>query len=76
MKSLIMALYLGAISLGNLITSAATRLNEGNGAPLLTPVQFDLFFTGMMALAACVFIFVALGFKTQTFIQESSSAPI
>ena len=75
MKSLIMALFLGSMSLGNLITSVVTKLNEGGGVPLLTPVHYDLFFTGLMTVAAVVFIFVALKFKTQTIIQEESPAP-
>jgi POT family proton-dependent oligopeptide transporter len=72
MKSFIMALFLGSMSLGNLITSAVTRINEGNGVPQLSPVNYDLFFTGLMTVAAVIFIFVARTFQVKTFIQDET----
>lgn len=75
MKSLVMALFMCSLSMGNLITAVVTKLNEGHGTPYLTPVQYDYFFAGLMALASVAFIFVARNFKTKTFIQEESPAP-
>jgi POT family proton-dependent oligopeptide transporter len=74
MKSLVMGLFFASLSMGNLITAGVTKINERPKpqAPWLSPVNYDLFFTGLMAAAAVVFIFVARRFKVQNFIQDES----
>jgi POT family proton-dependent oligopeptide transporter len=77
MKSFIMALFLGSISMGNFLTFLVTKANEGpGGLPRLTPQNFYLFFTGMMTLAAVVFVFVARNFQVKTFIQDEAPAEL
>ncbi len=73
MKSLIMSLYLGAISLGNAFTALFNVfIQNSDGTSKLTGLQYYLFFDGFMLLTAIVFIFVALGYRGQTHIHESA----
>jgi POT family proton-dependent oligopeptide transporter len=71
MKSFIMSFYLGAISLGNGFTALFNRLIQNpDKTSKLTGVQYYLFFDAVMLLAAIIFIFVALRYKEQTYIQS------
>jgi POT family proton-dependent oligopeptide transporter len=74
MKSLVMALYFGSITLGTFFTYLVNKLNAHDGKLYLEGADYYLFFTWLMLAASVLFIFVALKFKTQTIIQEQSPA--
>jgi POT family proton-dependent oligopeptide transporter len=74
MKSLVMALYFGSITLGTFFTYLVNKLNAHGGKLYLEGADYYLFFTWLMLAASVLFIFVALKFKTQTIIQEQSPA--
>lgn len=74
-KSLVMSLNLLAISLGNFITA---RINDGIqifklqdhlGGP-----NYYLFFSGLMLVAAILFIFVAMNYKEVSYLQKEQPA--
>ena len=76
MKSFIMSFYLGAIALGNGFTALFNVfIQNEDKTSKLTGVQYYLFFDGFMLLTAIIFIFVALRYKGQTYIQDASRAP-
>jgi POT family proton-dependent oligopeptide transporter len=78
MKSVIMAFFLATNSAGNLFTSAVNFfIANPDGKPKLSAVNYYLFFTGLMFVAAVVFIFVAQGYRGRTYLQgedETESA--
>ena len=74
MKSLILSLYLGAISLGNGFTALVNKVIQNpDKTSKLTGVQYYLFFDAVMLLTAITFIFAALRYKEQTYIQDSTT---
>lgn len=76
MKSFVMALYYGSITLGTFFTFLVNKLNEHDGGKLyLEGADYYLFFTWLMLAASVLFIFVALKFKSREFLQEESPAP-
>jgi POT family proton-dependent oligopeptide transporter len=72
LKSLVMALFLMSVSIGNLFTSAVNFLiqNPDGSAKLAGPAYY-LFFAGAMALTAIVYIPVARRFPVRSYIQEA-----
>ena len=74
MKSVVMALYFGSITLGTFFTYLVNKLNAHDGKLYLEGADYYLFFTRLMLAASVLFIFVAAKFKTQTIIQEQSPA--
>jgi POT family proton-dependent oligopeptide transporter len=66
MKSLVMALYLLSVSLGNLFTSAVNLVAGGT----LTGARYYWFFTGLMLVASLAFIPYAMSYRYRTEIQE------
>ena len=75
MKSFIMSFYLGAIALGNGFTALVNVfIQNPDKTSKLTGVQYYLFFDVLMLLTAIVFIFAALRYREQTYIQEQSPA--
>ncbi len=71
MKSIIMSFYLLSISFGNLFTSAVNFfIQRDDGTVILEGVDYFLFFSGVMLVAAIIFVFVAYFYKEQTFIHE------
>jgi len=76
MKSFIMSFYLGAIGLGNGFTALFNVfIPNPDKTSKLTGVQYYLFFDGFMLLTAIAFIFAALRYKEQTYIQDAAAAP-
>ncbi len=70
MKSVIMAIFLMSISLGNAFTSLVNLfIQNPDGTTKLEGEWYYLFFAGMMLITAVIFIFVAYFYKEQTFIQ-------
>ena len=76
LKSLVMALYLMSVSLGNLFTSAVNFLiQDEQGLSRLDGVDYYLFFAGAMFLTALLFIPVALRFRPRIQLQDELPAP-
>lgn len=73
MKSVIMALWYLSVSLGNFFAARVNRfLQDEAGELTITNTQYYLFFAGLMAATAVVYVFYALTYREQTFLQESS----
>lgn len=75
MKSIIMALYLLAISAGNLFTALVYHFiaNE-DGTTKLPGAMFYLFFAGVCLLTAGVFALVARRYQEKTYLQGEEPA--
>ena len=57
MKSIVMALYLASVSMGNIFVMAVNFLIQNpDGTSKLTGVDYYLFFSGTMLLAAITFL--------------------
>jgi POT family proton-dependent oligopeptide transporter len=75
MKSIIMVLYLWAISAGNLFTALVHKfIANADGTSKLPGATFYLFFAGLCFLTAIVFAFTARSYKAQTFLQDEAPA--
>jgi POT family proton-dependent oligopeptide transporter len=71
LKSLVMALFLMSVSLGNLFTAGVNFfIQNPDGTSKLDGPQYYLFFAGMMALTAIAFIPVAMRYRERTYIQD------
>lgn len=72
MKSFIMSFYLLSVAAGNLVTSAINYfIQNPDKTSKLPGASYYLFFTGMMAVTAVLFIFVAITYKE----RKDESAP-
>lgn len=71
MKSLVMALYYFSISAGNQFTSLVNVfISNADGTSKLPGAQYYWFFTGLMAAAAVVYLWVAQLYREKTYIQD------
>jgi POT family proton-dependent oligopeptide transporter len=71
MKSLIMAIFLLSVTMGNLFTSFVNAfIEQDDGTVLLEGASYYWFFSGVMAVTALVFVFVAMVYKEKTYMQE------
>ena len=71
MKSIIMALYLLSVSLGNTVTALINRfIQNADGTTSLAGASYYWFFTGLVSAAGILFIFAAIAYKEETYIQE------
>jgi len=75
LKSVVMALFLLSVSLGNAFTSFVNYiiLNE-DGTTLLSGPSYYWFFAGVMTLVACGFLGVIKTYQGQTYIQGASDS--
>jgi len=75
MKSFVMGLWLLSVSLGNLITalvnSFVSSLKDASGS--FTALYF-WFFVGLMLFTAILFMFIAIKYKEESYIQSRSDA--
>lgn len=72
MKSVVMALYLLSMSLGNLFTAAVNLfIQNPDGSSKLAGADYYLFFAGALALTTVFYSFAAVRYRGQTFVQES-----
>ena len=72
MKSIVMSLYMLSVSLGNFITAFVNGfISNPDGTSKLPGASYYWFFTGMMLIAAFIFIGVALTYRGKEYIQES-----
>jgi proton-dependent oligopeptide transporter, POT family len=75
MKSLIMALFLMSVSLGNLFVAVVNKIIQNDdGTTALNNVEYYLFFAAAMLVTAFVFIPVACYYKEKTYIQDTADA--
>jgi POT family proton-dependent oligopeptide transporter len=74
MKSFIMAVFFLSISFGNAFTALVNKFiqNEDGTSKLAGPSYF-WFFALMMAITAVVFVFVAIGYREKTYIQDEAT---
>ena len=76
MKSVIMALFYGAITLGTFFTAVVNKLNEHDGKLYLDGASYYMFFTWLMLAASILFIFVARKFKSQPVPSDPAPLPV
>jgi POT family proton-dependent oligopeptide transporter len=75
LKSLVMALFLMSVSLGNLFTAGVNFVIQNpDGSSKLDGPAYYLFFAAMMAATAVAFIPVALRYRERTYIQDENAA--
>lgn len=76
MKSFIMGLWLLSVSLGNGITALVnTLIVNPDGTFKLNGSEYFWFFAGLMFVTAVAFIFVAMRYKVESYIQSRESLP-
>jgi len=70
-KSIVMSLYLLSVSLGNLITAGVNAvIQNSDGTSKLPGATYYWFFTGLMLVAAVMFIAVALKYRGRSYSQD------
>ena len=70
-KSLVMAMYLSSVSMGNAFTALINVLiQDEHGKSRLSGADYYWLFSGVMLLTAIGFIFIARSYKGQTYLQE------
>ena len=75
LKSLVMALFLMSVSIGNLFTAGVNFfIQNEDGSSKLEGPEYYLFFAGAMAVTAVLFIPVAMRYQEKTYIQEEEEA--
>jgi POT family proton-dependent oligopeptide transporter len=73
LKSLVMALYLMSVSIGNLFTAAVNYfIQNPDGTTSLEGASYYLLFAGLMSVTAILFIPVAMRYREQTHIQREA----
>lgn len=73
MKSIVMSLYMLSVSLGNFITAGVNAvISNADGTSKLPGASYYWFFTGLMLVAAVIFIAVAMTYRGKEHIQESA----
>lgn len=74
MKSFVMSLYLGAVALGNLFTSAVNFLVENpDGSSRLAGAAYFWFFAGLMLLTALGFLWYSRRYQERTYLQQEQT---
>ncbi len=70
LKSVVMAVFLLSVWLGNLLTAAVNAVIQNpDGSSRITDTQYYLFFASIMALAAVCFVVVARNYRERTYMQ-------
>jgi POT family proton-dependent oligopeptide transporter len=76
LKSMVMALFLLSVSLGNLFTAAVNFLiQDAQGQTRLIGPDYYLFFAGAMFLTALAFVPVSMRYPEKTYLQEETGDP-
>lgn len=71
MKSIVMSLFLFAISMGNLVVSLVNWLiRNPDGSAKLSGANYYLFFVGLMVITTIIYVFYAMRFKERSFLQD------
>ncbi len=73
MKSFVMALNLLSVTVGNMFTAGVNSLMSNNDQfrAAMKGANYYWFFTTIMLIASCLFIYVALTYKGKTYLQDS-----
>ncbi|MGH7950627.1 MAG: POT family MFS transporter [Limisphaerales bacterium] len=75
MKSLVMCMYLGSISLGNVFTAAVDFfIQNPDGSVKLKGAAYFFFFVKVMLVTAVLFIFASRFYRGKTYIQDEGQA--
>jgi POT family proton-dependent oligopeptide transporter len=75
MKSIVMVLYMWAISAGNLFTALVHKfIANVDGTTKLPGAWFYLFFVGLCLFTAVVYVFVARVYTPKTYLQDEAPA--
>jgi POT family proton-dependent oligopeptide transporter len=70
-----MALFLMSVSIGNLFTSAVNFVIQNpDGTSKLDGPSYYLFFAGLMAVTAVLFIPIAMRYRETHYIQDEAPA--
>ena len=73
MKSFVMSLYMGAVALGNLFTSAVNFFIENaDGSSKLAGASYFWFFAGLMSATAIGFLWYSRYYKEQIHLQQET----
>uniref|UniRef100_A0A7C2NSM8 MFS transporter n=1 Tax=Schlesneria paludicola TaxID=360056 RepID=A0A7C2NSM8_9PLAN len=76
MKSIIMAIFLSTVAIGNSLTALINYyLVDESGRPLFEGAKYFWLFTAMMAVASLGFLVVAATYRGKTYIQHEESLP-
>lgn len=76
MKSIVMALALASVSLGNLFTAGINQLIQGEqNRNLLEGPDYFLFFAALMAGTALLFVPFAMRYREETHLQDEDPSP-
>ncbi len=71
MKSFIMAFYFLSVAVGNLFTSAVNFfIQNDNGSSKLAGADYFWFFSGLMLITACLFLWVIRYYTEKTYLHE------
>ena len=72
LKSLVMGLFLLSVSLGNAFTALVNYgIQLSDGTVLLEGAAYYWFFAGVMLVVACLFLFVARGYREEKFLHDA-----
>lgn len=75
LKSVVMSLWLLAVSAGNGITAAINlAIQDEAGKSRLTGPNYYWMFAGLMAVTAVVFVFVSMFYRERTYTQDDAEA--
>jgi POT family proton-dependent oligopeptide transporter len=75
LKSLVMALFLLSVSIGNLFTSEVNKyIQNADGTSKLPGASYYLFFAGLMFMTSVAFIFYAMRYRERRFVQGDEAA--
>ncbi|MEQ9070426.1 MAG: MFS transporter, partial [Gimesia chilikensis] len=73
MKSFIMSLFWLAVTVGNLLTAGVNKvIMIDEKSSRLEGADYFWFFSGLMLVAAVLFVFVAQRYKGKTYIQDDA----
>jgi POT family proton-dependent oligopeptide transporter len=71
MKSFIMAVFFLSVSVGNAFTAIVNAfIRNEDGSSKLAGASYFWFFAIMMTVTAIIFIFVAMGYREKSYIQD------
>ncbi len=74
MKSFIMAFYFLSVAVGNLFTSGVNFfIQNEDGSSKLSGAEYFWFFSALMLLTACLFIWVIRYYTEQTYLHDESA---
>ncbi len=74
MKSAVMALWLFTVSLGSAFTACVNHfIRNADGTVKMNDMQYFMFFTVLMLVAAAIFVLVAMFYQGKTYLQSQTT---